>query len=72
MLRRYSDVTQVDMSKGNWLVLASANHFLDDIKELCELRGWYYQHKGRNSIDVKLLMALQNWEHWRKGANATY
>ena len=72
ILKRYSDVTQVDMSEGNWLVLASANFFLDDIKELCELRGWYYQHKGRNSIDVKLLMALQNWEHWRKGAMLTH
>ena len=40
ILRRYSDVTQVDMSKGNWLVLSSANYFLDDVKELCELRGW--------------------------------
>ena len=68
ILRRYSDVTQVDMSKGNWLVLSSANHFLDDVKELCELRGWYYQHKGSNSVPLKLLLALNNWEHWRKGS----
>jgi len=67
VLRRYSDVTQVDMSSGDWLVLTSANHFLDDVKELCELRGWYYQHKGRNSISLKLLLALNNWEQWRKG-----
>ena len=25
------------MSKGNWLVLSSANHFLDDVKDLCEI-----------------------------------
>jgi DNA helicase-2/ATP-dependent DNA helicase PcrA len=68
ILKRYSDVTQVDMSKGNWLVLSSANHFLDDVKELCELRGWYYQHKGSNSVPLKLLLALNNWEHWRKGS----
>ena len=68
ILRRYSDVTQVDMSKGNWLVLSSANHFLDDVKELCELRGWYYQHRGFNSVPLKLLLALNNWEHWRKGS----
>jgi len=68
ILRRYSDVTQVDMSKSNWLVLSSANHFLDDVKELCELRGWYYQHKGSNSVPLKLLLALNNWEHWRKGS----
>jgi DNA helicase II / ATP-dependent DNA helicase PcrA len=66
ILKRYSDVTQVDMSEGNWLVLSSANHFLDDVKELCELRGWYYQYKGMNSIKLKLLLALQNWESWRK------
>jgi DNA helicase II / ATP-dependent DNA helicase PcrA len=35
ILKRYSDITQVDMSQGNWLVLSSANYFLDDAKELC-------------------------------------
>ena len=68
ILKRYSDVTQVDMSSGNWLVLSSANHFLDDVKELCELRGWYYQFKNINSISLKLLLALNNWEQFRKGA----
>ena len=42
ILKRYSDPTQVDMSSGNWLVLSSANYFLDDVKELCQIRGWYY------------------------------
>ena len=68
-LKRYSDITQVDMSKGNWLVLSSANYFLDDVKDLCELQGWYFQHKGVNSVPLKLLMALNNWEHWRKDAS---
>ena len=67
ILKRYSDITQVNMSKGNWLVLSSANYFLDDVKELCELQGWYYQCKGINSVPLKLLLALNNWEHWRKG-----
>ena len=68
ILKRYSDITQVNMSKGNWLVLSSANYFLDDVKELCELQGWYYQCKGINSVPLKLLLALNNWEHWRKGS----
>ena len=67
ILKRYSDITQVDMSEGNWLVLSSANHFLDDAKDLCELQGWYFQFKGMNSVPLKLLLALNNWEHWRKG-----
>ena len=72
ILKRYSDVTQVDMSEGNWLVLSSANHFLEDVKELCELRGWYYQYKGHNSVKLKLLLALQNWEQWRNGGLLTH
>ena len=68
VLKRYSDITQVDMSEGNWLVLSSANYFLDDAKDLCELQGWYYQCKGINSVSLKLLLALNNWEHWRKGS----
>ena len=65
-LTRYSDITQVDMSHGEWLVLTTANHFLDDIKEFCELQGWYYSHKHRNSIKLDLLLAIQAWEKWRK------
>jgi len=64
-LTRYTDVTQVDMSQGEWLVLTTANHFLDEIKDLCELQGWYYSHKHRNSIKLDLLLAIQTWEKWR-------
>ena len=64
-LTRYTDVTQVDMSRGEWLVLSSANHFLDDIKDLCELQGWYYSHKHKNSLKLDLLLAIQAWEKWR-------
>ena len=67
-LNRYSDLTQVDMSAGQWLVLATANYLLDDIKDLCELQGWYYAHKNRNSIPVDLLLAIQNWQEWTNGS----
>ncbi len=64
-LTRYSDLTQVDMSQGEWLVLSSANYFLDDVKDLCELQGWYFSHKHKNSIKLDLLLAIQAWEKWR-------
>jgi len=72
LLRYYTDITQVDMSQGDWLVLASAGYFLDDVKELCELQGWYYQYKGRNSISLDLLMALSSWEDFRQGQPLNY
>ena len=68
ILKRYSDITQVDMSEGNWLILSSANHFLEDAKDLCEIQGWYYQYRGANSVSLRLLLALNNWEAWRKEA----
>ena len=72
ILKRYSDITQVDMSQGNWLILSSANHFLEDAKDLCEIQGWYYQYRGINSVPLKLLLALNNWEAWRKGAHLNH
>ena len=64
-LTHYSDVTQVDMSQGEWLVLSSANHFLDHIKEFCQLQGWYYAHKTKNSVKLDLILAIKTWEKWR-------
>ena len=69
-LTRYSDVTQIDMSHGEWLVLSSANYFLDDVKDLCELQGWYYSHKHKNSVKLDLLLAIQTWEKWRRVEHA--
>ena len=53
------------MAQGEWLVLSSANYFLDDVKDLCELQGWYFSHKHKNSIKLDLLLAIQAWEKWR-------
>jgi len=66
ILKYHSDVTQVDMSEGQWLVLSTAHYLLEDVKELCELQGWYYQHRNKNSISLELLLAISNWESWRK------
>ena len=66
-LTRYSDIAQVDMSQGQWLVLTTAHHFLNDVKNFCELQGWYYSHKGSNSVKVDLMNSIVNWGRWIKG-----
>jgi len=65
-LTRYLDVEQVNLSKGEWLVLASAAYMLEETKEHLESNGWYYQHRGRSSVPLDLLQAIENWELWRK------
>ena len=52
ILKRYSDVTQVDMSKGNWLVLSSANHFLDDVKDFVNYKVGTINIEGSNSVPL--------------------
>jgi superfamily I DNA/RNA helicase len=59
ILKRYSDVTQVDMSEGNWLVLSSANHFLDDVKELCELEDGTINIKDKILLNLKLIISFK-------------
>jgi len=67
-LSYHSDVTDVDMSEGEWLVLASAHHFFEPIGEHCEDNGWYYRNsRGKNAAPVELVQAIQRWERWRKG-----
>ena len=68
VLNSYMDISQVDLSTGEWLVLASTNYVLDSTREHLELNGWYYQYKNRNSIPLDLLQAIENWEQWRKGS----
>jgi DNA helicase-2/ATP-dependent DNA helicase PcrA len=65
-LTRYLDVEQVDLSEGEWLVLASTAYMLDDTKEYLENKGWYYEFRNRNSVPLDLLQAIENWELWRK------
>lgn len=67
-LSYHNNVTDVDMSKGEWLVLASAHHFFDPVCEHCEDNGWYYRNsRGKNAAPVELVQAIQRWERWRKG-----
>tara|TARA_R110000751_G_scaffold53519_6_gene115857 strand:+ start:1625 stop:3154 length:1530 start_codon:yes stop_codon:yes gene_type:complete len=65
-LKKYLNVEQVDLSEGEWLVMASAAYMLEETKEHLEMSGWYYQHRGRSSVPLDLLQAIENWELWRK------
>ena len=60
ILKRYSDITQVDMSEGNWLVLSSANHFLDDaLKIYVSYKDGTINTKDVTLYHLKLLLALK-------------
>ena len=66
-LSRHDDFEQIDMSSGEWLVLARTKYLLEDTKDFCEERGWYYNFKNEKSINEDTFKAITDWEHWRKG-----
>ena len=66
-LHRYADISQVDMSQGQWLVLSQAHHFLDPVMDLCKQQGWYFSYRNKPSVNKNLLAAIHGWEQLRKG-----
>ena len=61
------DVNDVDMEKGDWLVLARTNYLLGGLKDYSKSEGWFFQINHQNSIAVEKVHAVRNWERLRKG-----
>lgn len=60
-----NDVEDIDMSEGNWLLLARNTYLLGYYENLCLANG--YSYTGRNSPLVSdELAAVRAWEHYRK------
>ena len=71
-LSRYFDFEQVDMSSGEWLVLARTKYMLDQLEPHLYLNGYHYQNKFRKTREHKLHAAAVDWEHLRQGQLLKY
>jgi len=58
---------EVDLSSGDWLLLARTNRGAQQIEEEVRRRGHLYIYNGSKSIDSKVLEAVRLWEHLREG-----
>ncbi len=67
-LTRYNKFENVDMSKGEWLILARTKFMLDELEEVLYQKGLYYKNKFKKSYEENLYTAITNWEQWRKGS----
>tara|TARA_R110000772_G_scaffold94881_2_gene193106 strand:- start:716 stop:2233 length:1518 start_codon:yes stop_codon:yes gene_type:complete len=61
------DMGSIDYSKGEFLILAQCNYMLDDIKELLEHQGYYYESKGNQLASQDLIASIDDWEKLRAG-----
>ena len=65
-LSRYYDFEQVNMSSGEWLVLARTKYMLDQLEPDLYLNGYYYQNKFRKIREQNLHLAALDWENLKK------
>ena len=66
-VRRITDVRQVDMSEGSWLVMAQANYMLTDLAYELKSMGYLFERNGSRSISTSLSTAVNSWERVRNG-----
>ena len=68
----YNDFHQVDISHGNWLILAAANYMLTDMHDWIKSQGLLFERHGQRSVSENILVAVLGWEKLRKGGEVPF
>ena len=68
----YNDFQQVDISQGNWLILASTNYMLTDMHDWIKSQGLLFERHGQRSVSENILIAVLGWEKLRKGGEVPF
>jgi DNA helicase II / ATP-dependent DNA helicase PcrA len=66
--RRFEDV---DVTHGDWLVMAPANYMLNEVHGWLKSQGILFERHGQRSIPQGVLDAIIGWEELRKGHTIT-
>ena len=70
-VERIFSTSDVDMSEGDWLILAQAGYQLQPIYEELKSAGYLFNYRGRRSISESISVAVNGWEQLRKGKEVT-
>ena len=71
-LQRHYNADTIDMSSGEWLVLARTKYLLKDVEESLYQRGLYYLSRFRRGTEKDLHEAATAWEQLRQGQLVSY
>jgi DNA helicase-2/ATP-dependent DNA helicase PcrA len=72
VINYYNDFQQVDITKGNWLILASTNYMLTDMHDWIKSQGLLFERHGQRSVSEGILTAVLGWEKLRKGGEVPF
>lgn len=68
----YNQFEQVDITKGEWLIMASTNYMLNDLHNWIKNQGLLFERQGQRSIAESVLTSVVGWERLRKGQSISY
>jgi superfamily I DNA/RNA helicase len=66
LLSYYHDFQDIDMSSGEWFVLARTRYMLNELENVLYSKGLYYRNKFKKGYEADLYQAVTDWEEWRK------
>ena len=66
-IHTYNGIEHVDVTHGEWLILAAANYMLNDMHQWLKSEGILFERHGQRSIPEKIVTCVMAWETLRKG-----
>ena len=57
----------IDMTKGDWLILTRTNHLLKPIPAILKRQGLFFETSQGNSINKSLYENIQTWNEFKQG-----
>ena len=71
-LSNYDDFEQIDMSSGEWLVLARTKYMLSDLEDTLYRNGLYYINRFKKTKEQEIHYEATDRENLRKGQPLAY
>ena len=66
-VKTFFSINAIDLSKGDWYILARTNDLLRPIITQLHRRGIYFETSHGPSLGKNLYQDILNWEKWKKG-----
>lgn len=63
----FGSIEEVDLSKGEWLLLARNGYMLNELEDWCLSQGFSFNSVNRDPLKSPALAAIRTWENLRKG-----
>jgi superfamily I DNA/RNA helicase len=63
----YTNIDEVDLSQGSWLLLSRNGYMLKELEDYCLSQGFSFHSVSRDPLKSHSLVAIRTWETLRKG-----